>query len=111
MAFRTAFEAVDRLRIRTGVQRRTIDRFDGFEAFKARLACFEGSGWIQSVVGVNLSSKRAEIGLERRRDRQNACRLPTVLVRLLRWLVRLQKDLEWLRNDRELLQKQGETEE
>jgi hypothetical protein len=51
-----------RVRLDSSAQKRTID---GFDEFRASALVFEGSGWIQSVVGVNLSSKRAEIGLER----------------------------------------------
>jgi hypothetical protein len=66
--------STDRLRIRTGVQRRTIDRFNGFVA---SALVFEGSGWIQRRLEVfrqRFWLERAENGLERRRNRQE--RLP-----------------------------------
>jgi hypothetical protein len=53
------------VRLDSGRSKRSKRTMDGFEGTDACLACFEGSRWIQSAVGVNLSSKRAEIGLER----------------------------------------------
>jgi hypothetical protein len=53
------------VRLDSGRSKRSKRTMNGFEGTDACLACFEGSRWIQSAVGVNLSSKRAEIGLER----------------------------------------------
>jgi hypothetical protein len=62
-----------RLRTRTviqSVQRRTIDRFDGF---KASALVFEGSGWIQRRLGSDFGLEGVKNGPDRSRtlaDRQ-----------------------------------------
>jgi hypothetical protein len=95
-----------RLRTRTviqSVQRRTIDRFDGFEA---SALIFEGSGWIQRHFGSDFGLEGAKNGLEQLEYDGDARRSPIGACTLASALRMAPEGLEWLRNSRELLRTQ-----